>query len=136
MIAVSCIVDAAVKASGTNGPLDAIGTDAFWESIAVSIAENAPEYLANAYAVLQSQAQKNKALIIIGAILAGVKLSGPIAVVNIPAKGVGGSDSDSNDDSNKCDPSKPADKGTFIRLRNTAASSVICLSSNIHPPPF
>lgn len=110
--AFACLVDASVQASGKDGPLEAISD--YVETIAVELAENAPVYLANAIAVLQSQAQKKKALLILAAMWAGIKVSGGIAAVNIPAKGVG-SNTKQDDDSKKCDPSKPADKGKAIQ---------------------
>lgn len=110
-IAISCLIDQAVKASGENGVLDAAGTDAFWETIAVDVAANAPEYLMNAVAVLKSQAQKKKALIILSAMIVGTKVAGNIAAVNLPKQGVGHSSSDSNNQ--KCDASAEANKGKF-----------------------
>ncbi|KAI0972375.1 hypothetical protein F4678DRAFT_460596 [Xylaria arbuscula] len=100
----TCVIDAAVQASGDGGPLQSAATDEFWEAINVQVSQNAPEYLINAIAVLKSQAQKKKAQIILGAILVGYAAkTGPIAAVNIPVEGVGEPDK-------KCDPSIPANK--------------------------
>lgn len=119
-IAISCLIDAAVKASGENGPLEAAGTDAFWETIAADVAANAPEYLASAIAVIKSQAQKKKALIILSAMIVGTKVAGNIAAVNIPKGGVGAPD---KTDSNKCDPNAAANKGMFLALHGKDSSN-------------
>ena len=103
------MIDAAVKASGEDGPLNAIMTDAFWDELGDLLAANAPEYLYNALAVLASQAQKNKALIILGSMMVATKLAGPIAVLKIPQAGVGSPTN--NDNEPKCDPSADAHKG-------------------------
>ena len=100
-----------MKASGADGPLEAAGTDAFWESIATDVAANAPAYLSAAIAVLKSQAQKKKALIILSTMITAKLYVGTIAAVKLPKAGVGEPD----DDNNKCDPSKPANQGTFVR---------------------
>ncbi|KAI8630263.1 hypothetical protein F5Y19DRAFT_429489 [Xylariaceae sp. FL1651] len=100
----TCVIDAAVEASGVDGPLQGAATDEWWESIGISVSENAPVYLTNAIAVIKSQAQKNKSLAILAVILAGyIAKDGPIAAVNIPAMGVGEPDK-------TCDPSKPVNK--------------------------
>lgn len=100
-----------MKASGADGPLEAAATDAFWESIATNVAANAPAYLESAIAVLKSQAQKKKTLIILSAFLGAKLYTGPIAALKLPKVGVGEPDAPDND---KCDPSKPANEGTFI----------------------
>ncbi|KAI0538385.1 hypothetical protein GGR58DRAFT_501219 [Xylaria digitata] len=84
---ISCIIDMAVEASGADGPLEGAATDEFWESIGVSIAENAPIIILAGYAVS----------------------IGPIAGVNIPAEGVGEPDKTSEPDET-CNPSKPVNK--------------------------
>lgn len=108
------MIDAAVKASGADGPLEAVATDTFWESITADVAKNAPEYLTSAISVLKSQAQKRKALIILSAIIIGKEIVGPLAAVKIPSNGVGEPTTDDNtENKNKCDPNKPVNKGTL-----------------------
>ncbi|RDL33024.1 uncharacterized protein BP5553_08463 [Venustampulla echinocandica] len=105
---VQCIIDAAVKASGESGPFDAVMTEAFWNQLGSLAATNAPEYLTSALAVLATQAVRNKALVILGAIIVGTKLAGPIAMLKIPEAGVGAPTSDHAKP--KCDASAGANK--------------------------
>ncbi|KAL9108961.1 MAG: hypothetical protein Q9227_006357 [Pyrenula ochraceoflavens] len=103
-----CIIDKAVKLSGEDGLLDAMATDMFWKSIAVDVAANASKVLKNAIAVLKSQAQKKKALIMIAAIVAAPFIKGALATLSLPKLGVG---SKTKSDI-KCDPNKEKDENS------------------------
>lgn len=63
--AVQCMIDAAVKASGENGPFDAVMTESFWNELGSLVAKNAPEYLVNTLALVATKAQRNKATVIL-----------------------------------------------------------------------
>ncbi|KAI1758621.1 hypothetical protein GGR53DRAFT_528958 [Hypoxylon sp. FL1150] len=107
----TCLIEAAVSLSEDGGPLEGAASDAFWESIPADIAENASSVLKDAIAVIKSQAQKKKAIIIMGALMAAIALApaanvdNPLGVVNIPAAGVG-SPTSADEDEDTCPPNK------------------------------
>ncbi|KAI6090333.1 hypothetical protein F4821DRAFT_229091 [Hypoxylon rubiginosum] len=109
--AATCLIEAAVSASEDGGPLEGAASDAFWESIPAEIADNASSILKDLIAVIKSQAQKKKAIIIMGALMAAIALApaanedNPLGVVNIPAAGVGSPTSDDGDE-DTCPPNK------------------------------
>lgn len=97
-----------MTASGQGGPLEGAAPDAFWESISAELAESASSTLKNLIAVIKSQAQKKKAIIMISVLMAAIALApvgnedNPLGVVNIPAAGVGSPPSEPN----TCPPGK------------------------------
>ncbi|KAI1365560.1 hypothetical protein F5Y08DRAFT_338496 [Xylaria arbuscula] len=94
-----------LEASDVNGPLQGSASVEWWEALEVNMSQNAPQYLADALAVLKSQARKKETLVIVALYLAAYQLKhGPLGAVHIPPEGVG------EPEKMTCDSSKPADQ--------------------------
>jgi hypothetical protein len=104
------MVDRAIELTNGDGPLKNVADDKFWEELTITLAADANEYLVNAIAVLASQAAKNKALVILAGLVAGYKIGGAIATINLPKAGVG--NVESTDDNSTCDKTKKADENS------------------------
>lgn len=107
-IVIQCMTNHAVELSGESGPLEAAASDEVWESLAIKLSSEAPEIIANAIAVLKSQAQKKKALVMFAAILAVPAIDFTLAAISVPADGVGAKPKTGGDQ--KCDPNKKVDE--------------------------
>lgn len=119
-----------MSASEDGGPLEGAASDAFWESIPAEIADNASSILKDLIAVIKSQAQKKKAIIIMGALMAAIALApaanedNPLGVVNIPAAGVGSPTSDDGDE-DTCPPNKrEKSQRKFVKLQMIYSNSL------------
>ncbi|KAI5194219.1 hypothetical protein E4T38_09652 [Aureobasidium subglaciale] len=118
----SCLIDEAIDLSAddelfepeipeTGESSNFWQDETFFEDIGIELAQDAPAEMVSAIAAIESEAQKKKAMVIYASFLAALETSGAIAIVNIPANGIGqpSEESGDDDDTKQCDPSKAAD---------------------------